>query len=532
MTVIYDDALIAGNDYRQGLPPSHCTQLLQKRTGTTVELVWSDPGNTVLASTGKVLCTWAGTRIVRKVGEFPRTPEDGELIVDNQVLNRYASSPLTIVEPSADVEYFYAAFPYSDHYVFNLSKNNKFGVQEFGFVLNDADSNPDTRLSYDLDTASAGLSKAYMNYTTGKFDYGSHKNAWWLPKPCVLGCGGTASSTDDHVLYYLNPDNYAEKLDGSASNITNTALAGNVMVEIPQIWTKYEIDPANSRIYHIKFANKKLDDDYQAFAFYNKDGDLCPYIYRGAYDASYISNRSRCISGQATGNTQTAQNEVTFAKANGQYWYTDDLSTRLLINNLLMYMSLSSNSQAAFGNGHYTGGQNVSSLLKAGTGDAKGYCWGSNGSGKVVKTLGIENWWGNVWLRTAGYTNSYGVQKIKLCPYTNDGSTATAYNFNGDGYIVLPSQYNIGTNSEAYITSMALIPPYGLFPVGTYSGGSSTTGYCDGIWSNTTQENYSYFGGSCVIGFIAGLSACSLPSATSTAAWPNGSSLTCKPKVS
>ena len=534
MSIIFNDQVIAGSaSGGEGIPPSECLNLeMTKLSSTKVSFKWADPGNTVIS--GKTLCTWRGTKLVKKLGSFPLSPDDGVVVVDSQIKDHFRYNPL-IVEGLGASEYYYKLFPYSDHYIYNLSNKNQFGAYDYAFVIDNSDGNPYTRVTYYEDSLSSNFTRAYMDFSNDQFVWGSHENAWWLPKPCMLHCGG-AGSDEDYVDYYLNPNNYAEKLDGTASDYNNTSYSGNVMVEFPQIWTMYEFDPTDSNKFIIHLANKQISSQYTCYSHYNKDGDLVPYIYRGAYDGSYINSRTRCISNQTPGNSQIVSTEISYAQANGDYWFIDDLSTRLMISNLLTYMSLSTNSQGSFGNGFFSGGTS-SNLLKSGLYDDKGLFWGVSTSGSTVKTLGIENLWGNLWLRTAGYINKQGTQLIKLTPNINDGSTATSYNLDGTGYLTLDSSYNLGVNNNVggtYITSTALIPPYGIFPYGTYgNAGSATTYLCDGIYSNTSDTYYSLFGGSSNEATMAcGLYAVQLANSSDTGNWSRGTSLVCKPKKS
>lgn len=41
------------------------------------------------------------------------------------------------------------------------------------------------------------------------------------------------------VDYYLNPNDYTKKLDGTTSDIANPNYDGNAMMEWPKIWFKY-----------------------------------------------------------------------------------------------------------------------------------------------------------------------------------------------------------------------------------------------------------------------------------------------------
>ena len=67
-------------------------------------------------------------------------------------------------------------------------------------------------------------------WSTGA-DFTNNETVQSKMKRCVLNSDGT-------VKYYLNPVNSNLKEDGSASNLTGAD--GNVMVEIPKFWVKYE----------------------------------------------------------------------------------------------------------------------------------------------------------------------------------------------------------------------------------------------------------------------------------------------------
>lgn len=75
----------------------------------------------------------------------------------------------------------------------------------YGFQINGSESDPAAAVTYLEDAV--GMTPAHMDFSTGKFDYGSWENAFFMPRPCMLKSDGT-------VDYYLNPDNYALKEDG------------------------------------------------------------------------------------------------------------------------------------------------------------------------------------------------------------------------------------------------------------------------------------------------------------------------------
>ena len=82
----------------------------------------------------------------------------------------------------------------------------------------------------------------YLNDAIGKipasmgnstFSYGGWENSFFIPKPCMLKFDGT-------VDYYLDPNDYTKKVDGTYSDIANTSYAGNAMMEWSKIWYKFE----------------------------------------------------------------------------------------------------------------------------------------------------------------------------------------------------------------------------------------------------------------------------------------------------
>ena len=73
-------------------------------------------------------------------------------------------------------------------------------------------------------------------------------------------------------------------------------------------------------------------------------------------------------------------------------------------------MARSTECQTAFGYGRC----NSSNSIAPGTMNSKGMFWGSNDKTSGVKVFGMENVWGNLWRRTAGWINANGTQKVKL----------------------------------------------------------------------------------------------------------------------
>ncbi len=421
------------------------------------------------------------------------------------------------------VTYYYSAFTYTTTGAYNRNPINRASVTVtrysylFGFDLNINDSNPATRVTYPSDVDNAGFAPAAMNFSTGVFNYGgwpSTPGEKFMPKPCMITYAGI-------VDHYLNPNDYTKKEDGTASSVANTAFEGNAMMEWPKIFTKRWID-ANG-IYHFRCCDIALDNDYECWCNYDKNNNQIDHFYTPIYFGSNISNKLRSISGQSNSVFTTADVEITYAQANGNAWYTEVLADRLLIQDLLVMMAKSTELQTAFGYGRCSSSN--SSAIATGTMNAKGLFWGSNDQTSGVKIFGMENWWGNIWRRTAGWINDNGTQKVKLTRGTHDGSTATDYNITGSGYISVSGATPSGT-SGGYIRSMKT-EAYGRLPV--TASGSSSTYESDGLYFDNSGVHYAVVGGHWNSALLVGPFCAILSLAASSSGTHIGAALSCKP---
>ena len=184
-------------------------------------------------------------------------------------------------------------------------------------------------------------------------------------------------------------------------------------------------------------------------------------------------------------------------------------------------MARSTECQTAFGYGRC----NSSNSIAPGTMNSKGMFWGSNDKTSGVKVFGMENVWGNLWRRTAGWINANGTQKVKLTRGTHDGSTATDYNTDGNGYKTIANATPAGI-SGGYISSMKT-EAFGRLPVN--ASGSSSTYEADGMWYNNSQVNYAFVGGAWGDGLVVGPFCASLAIAASHSTSILGAALSCKP---
>lgn len=88
---------------------------------TTVSLSWTDPEN-ILHFDDTPIAIWAGTKVLRKTGDFPEHPNDGTVVVDSKIKNAYQSTYLEDDGLSTDTKYYYAGFPYTDKEVYTIDE--------------------------------------------------------------------------------------------------------------------------------------------------------------------------------------------------------------------------------------------------------------------------------------------------------------------------------------------------------------------------------------------------------------------------
>lgn len=401
----------------------------------------------------------------------------------------------------------------------------------YGFHIDSNESDPSEAVTYLNDAV--GMKPAHMNYSTGTFDYGSWENAFFMPRPCMLKYDGT-------VDYYLDPNDYSKKEDGTASDVADDTYEGNAMMEWGrdgrQIWYKVVPDEDDNTSASIYFSDYQLDEGFHAWSFINNQGNLVKHFYTPIYNGSLDSDgKLRSISGKANTDLcqgKTAPQEITAAELNNpgedKLWYTEVFSDTLLIDLLLVLMGKSLNTQEVFGNGavetRESGSYTAADMIGTGTMDDKGLFFGADDTVTGVKVFGIENFWGNQNRRFAGLMSVSRAVKYKMTYGADDGSEAEGYNTTAEDY--LDSGAAFTADSYGYITKHMFTEDGGMF-VSTFAG-SNTSYYAD-QGSVFTGTNYACRGGGCYGGLVAGAFCCFLDGAASAAHWGIGAAPSCKP---
>lgn len=376
----------------------------------------------------------------------------------------------------------------------------------YGYEVDPTIETPSDKVTYLSKSANKTYTPFKMDLTTGKPDYGSWKDAFFMPRSCMLRSDGT-------VAYYLDENDETKKEDGTPSDVGNPDFDGNAMVEFGRdgqlIWTKIEpTTPKTGNVmgYKVYVSNYKLDSDYHAWAFHDANGKLVPHFYMPKYNTSLINGKFRSLSGQQiVGKGEddrgiNATQEIDYAKANGAGWFTETKAQIDLVTILLTLMSRTTDSQTAYGWGYVRGGWTSTSMMNPGSANTKGMFYGTSSGSDCVKVFGMEHWWGNQWRKYAGHMLIKGVQKVKLTYGTEDGSTVVGYNTTGEGYISLDGVTLVNSSGETYWARGFIKDMYAsdkgiLAPTGTLNG-STSTDYCDQCETNNQIITYAYRGGS------------------------------------
>lgn len=432
----------------------------------------------------------------------------------------------------------------------------------YGIRIDPDTADPYTRVTYLEDAV--GMTPASMGTTV--FDYGSWAGAFFMPKPCVLNYDGT-------VAYYLDPNDYSKKIDGTPSNIGDLSIGGNVMLEFPKIWFKY-VPNESGKDGDFYVANYKVDETYECWCNYDANNNEIDHFYMSAYNGCCYDGKMRSISGltlapyvntaysaSATyavgdkvnyqskmyecvtavetaeafdpakweqfafnGNTAGTE-EMTYARANNttakDEWLINLWADAILIWGLLMLMGKTTALQETFGRGIDSGSQAAAEACVTGSLNDKGLFYGDavNGS-TAVKVFGIENFWGCKWRRCPGFFGTPTGYAYKLTHGTKDGSTTSSFGTSAAGYLAVTAEQP----ASNYVKNM-MLGRHGLIAGVTGSPASASAYYCDYFYKGT---GFALFGGCSSSGRHCGVCV-NLSNGVGYRSWSIAAALSCKP---
>ena len=352
-------------------------------------------------------------------------------------------------------------------------------------------------------------------------------------KRCLLLDDGT-------VNYYLNPNNSLQKLDGSPSVLDGTD--GQVMVEIPQHYRKFEYDGDIRRVLvsEFPFEGAQLIPLQYISAFeasvFRPQNKLSSVInnsvdYRGGNNTSAWDNEPNSLLGMPATNISRI-NFTAFATNRGAKWFQMLYQTYKTVVWLYMIEHAERNSQAAFNptltvGGYRQGGlgsgvTNINNtawntfntsnpFIKCGDGEldnktsSKAITHPVLGSTQIPQYRGIEHPFGHIWKWSEGI-NVRSIAGGNIEMYTADG-----YTFSSTGYTNYTFQGNtaITNNFIQNLINGGSSLDVELLPSVVGLGASSTTFWADQYLQSRPASGESLravvFGGYAYNGVDAGL---------------------------
>lgn len=459
-----------------GLEPSNmklfqCVLIDGEKVALRIEL----PTDTIID--GQVLCTVAGATIRRKTDGYPKDEFDGVEVFNVTSDGTYYDSDIDL-----DSTYFYAAFPYSDQGVYNRSVTNSRTSHNgdpnyylYGYDIDLDEPDPYERVSYPNDVYNYGWTSAKMIYEDDEFDYGDWAFApgeHFMPRPCMLRFDGT-------VDHYLQPSDYSLRADGDGSqlsSVADTSFEGNAMMEWPKIYTKRWEE---NGVYHFRCSNVKHDDTWDCWCNYDSNDNEIDHFYTSIYTCNLHDSKAKSISGAYSKYNTTGINWLKYTTNCGAGWAFGTYADYLLIQDLLVMMGHSTDTQAVYGVGYKM--QTASELL-SGTMDNKGLFYGGTSEDIGVKVFGMEHWWGHKPRFIVGLLTTESKYYVKITSGTHDGTTVKGFSTSAiDGYLAFDSS---GITS-GYVKEM-YIERYGRIP--KTSGGSASTYEADHCKSSTSTN--------------------------------------------
>lgn len=418
------------------LPPKNIKSISYNFGDGKLSVTWVDPDDTVID--GVTVSKWAGTYLVRNEKDYPKDENDGTVVLNSTTRNAYSLEPYIDSGLQNEKQYYYALFPYSSDGKVNRNPENSLGgtpftPKRYGVRISHADSNPDTRVEYLFDAV--GKKPARINAETGVFEYGDWSDVGFVKdnKPCMLRKDGT-------VDYYLNPMNLEQKEDGTPSDVSNTNYDGNAMSEFP-LWYLYQYQ--DDSYDYIILSEKQIDNNYEANAFKDSNGEVRQKLYIGLYPSIYPA---KSIKNESPRKYRDADTAISAHASNGKQYNLFAWSEKDYIGALLIVLSKSTNFKECF---------------KTSKNDALGNLQFNNNHMFFIKNTGYPYLAGIVCKKESVSFYNH----IKLYP---------PYNSTGDGYTKIEDVSYLQSNNYSGYVSQIKAGKYGRIPYAAYG---STTSY-------------------------------------------------------
>ena len=330
----------------------------------------------------------------------------------------------------------------------------------------------------ELTDACANYTPVTVDKTNGTYDLGSWYDWEWLKKnkPYMVHADGS-------VDYELSATDYTKKVDGeTASDVTNTAYDGGAFSWGNLIY-KYEKRDNNKRI--VKFSLVPRPG-FEPTGFVNPDGTVVAGRWIPMFYGSVVDGKATSIAGTQPSyniNTDAQRAALVARNANAKFFGGAFVETLIDISYML---AGTTEIQGAWGTGNMSGYVNDSSQyygVKANAVVGGGQFYGTSNNtslNKIFHSIVLGTY--QQWMRDPYELVVAGRVKVSK-DYTYDLSGAT-YTDTG---VNVP---NKSDSNWRYPIDYITVPDYGSVPDITKTGGSTSTGVCDGTYTRSDQSSY------------------------------------------
>lgn len=355
-----------GTESKNSTSVSPISNFKSSYIGKDVLLTWTNPND----------LNFSGVRIQRKTGSYPSSVTDG-VTVFSGIATEFTDTGLT------DGTYYYRAFTYDSQNNINDNESQKTSIDFvipniYTVIIDLNNSNPSTSVTYADDAI--GMSASSSTWDS-LFPFNQIKPVMFK---------------DGKVNYYLNPNNFAQKQDGSVAIINGND--GDVMIQFPKVWTW--IRKIGTKLY-VSLSAKKVNENYKCYA-HTTSGIEKEYVYIGSYEGSVVNNTLRSISSRAPNTNITLENYIQYAKNAGNNYRTLGYFQWTMIKILYLIKYKNLNSQTSVGAG-ISGYSNITGSLN------QNGMTGVNSTNGSVKIFGLEHLWGSYYEIILGcLTDEYG----------------------------------------------------------------------------------------------------------------------------
>ena len=277
-------------------------------------------------------------------------------------------------------------------------------------------------------------------------------------KRCVLNANGT-------VKYYLHPTDSTKKADGTAAIIDGSD--GNVMVQIPKFYYKYE----NVSGVHKWSVAREATAGYEVHPAFIRGGVEKAYRYHPAYGGYNLGGRLISGSGRTPTVNQTRATFRTQAAQNGAGWSQIDWNLLTAVQLLFLTEYADFDTQSILGNGNDTG--NDYTMTTGGSNSIGNASSPATNDDTWMSYRGIENWYASLWK----FIDGVNVQNHQY--YVNNNPVTFADDVFAGDYV---STGITSATANGYVSNL-VASGKGFVPSAV--AGSSSTYVSDYFWQDT-----------------------------------------------